>query len=792
MFRKSWLGVWVLAALLVVLLALGGAVRWRIRASLPPLDGQQTLAGLGAPVRIERDAQGVPTIAGATRIDVARALGFIHAQDRFFQMDLLRRAGAGELAELLGPAAVSLDRARRIHGFRNTAERALALLPPEKRAVLDAYTAGVNAGLAALPRPPWEYAALRVAPRAWRSEDSCLVVYSLWFDLQDSTGRLEQSLQALRLSMGLSAVDFFAPRGSADDATLDDSRVPAPAVPGFRFRGPEENGEAARVVGADVDPVGSNSFVVGPAHAGGSAWVGSDMHLTLGMPTVWYRAVMKWTDGDGTARRLAGVTLPGVPALAAGSNGYVAWAYTNSYIDTTDLVVLEMDATAQIYYRTPEGFRQLVEREETILVRGGEPVKLPVRWSDWGPVIGEAGKDRFLALRWVAHDPAATNLEALDLENVRTTAEAVAVGHRIGLPHQNLMVADRAGDLAWTLTGLIPKRIGHDGRFPVSWAYGDRRWEGWLAPEAVPAIVNPPEGLLWNGNNRMVGGEAQARLGDGGYHDGSRGAQVRDDLRALVASGKPIQPADLLGVQLDDRAVFLERWQKLLLQVLDESAIATKKSRRELREAVQRWTGRASVDSASYRLVRLWRQRVTERVLAPVVDVAGSRYPDFNPRLFRYEDAVWRLVQEKPPRLLNPAHASWESLLLAAADDVMTEVDAADTSAGRFVWGEQNRLRMRHPLGRALPDWLARFLDAPADPLPGDVNMPRVQTPTLGASARFVVSPGQEEKSLFHMPGGQSGNPLSPFYRAGHEAWVKGEPTPLLPGPTQHTLLLHP
>ena len=122
----------------------------------------------------------------------------------------------------------------------------------------------------------------------------------------------------------------------------------------------------------------------------------------------------------------------------------------------------------------------------------------------------------------------------------------------------------------------------------------------------------------------------------------------------------------------------------------------------------------------------------------------------------------------------------------------MAEVDRAGKTAERFRWGEQNRLKMQHPVSRFLPAWLARFFDAPADPLPGDVNIPRVQTPTLGASARFVISPGQEDKGLFHMPGGQSGHPLSRFYRAGHEAWVKGEPTPLLPGPTKHTLVLKP
>lgn len=789
---KRWLGVWILGALLVIAAAGIGAVRWRIRASLPPLDGELHVAGLSAPVRVERDALGVPTLHGATRLDVARALGFLHAQDRFFQMDVLRRSGSGELAEIFGAAAVPLDRVRRLHGFRQVAAKAVALLPPEKRALLDAYTAGVNAGLAALPRAPWEYTALRVAPRPWQVEDSCLVALSLWLELQDPNGRLEQSLLALRLALGQSGVDFFAPRGSAQDAALDNSFFPEPPVPPFRFRGRDEPGVAAAGRATDEVPVGSNSFAVGARHGGGTAWLASDMHLPLAMPPLWYRAVMQWSDPDGAARRLVGVTIPGIPTLAAGSNGFVAWAFTNAYVDTADVVVLDVDATAQIYYRTSTGFKPIEDREEVIQVRGGEPVKFTARWTEWGPIISQANKEHFLALRWVAHEPAATNLGVFNLEQAHTTAEAVELAHHIGMPHQNMLIVDRGGALAWTLTGLFPRRFGHDGRYPVSWAYGDRGWDGWLRPDEIPVLLNPSEQLLWTANQRVLGTDAYTKLGDAGYYDGPRAAQIRDDLRALVASGRAITPADLLQVQLDDRAVFLQRWQKLLVNTLSDSAVATKKSRAELRDAVLQWNGHASVDSAAYRLVRLWRQKVADRVLAPVVELASARYPEFSTRGIRYEDAVWRLLQEQPPRLLNPAHASWESLLLAAADDVMDEVDHSGGNANRFVWGEQNRLRMAHPFRRILPGWIASLLDAPAQPLPGDSNMPRVQTPSVGASERFVVAPGQEEKGLFHMPGGQSGNPLSPYYLAGHDAWVKGEATPLLPGATEHTLVLMP
>ena len=187
--------------------------------------------------------------------------------------------------------------------------------------------------------------------------------------------------------------------------------------------------------------------------------------------------------------------------------------------------------------------------------------------------------------------------------------------------------------------------------------------------------------------------------------------------------------------------------------------------------------------------MRAWRLRVAELSFAPFFEHARETYAGFSYANFQFEDALWQLTHEQPARLLNPEQASWASLLLAAADDVLAE---AGGDPGRFTWGGYNTLRMTHPFSRFLPGPVARLLDMPAQPLPGGADMPRVQSPTQGASERLVVSPGHEAEGIFHMPGGQSGHPLSPYYSAGHESWVKGEPTPLLPGPTQHTLVLNP
>ena len=790
--RLRWIFA-VLGGLLLIVVAAAVWGWWQMRGSLPPLDGERTVAGLSAAVKIERDALGTPTITGASRADVACATGFLHAQDRYFQMDLLRRRGAGELSELFGAAAVELDKSARLHGFRRLASEVIAQAEPAERAVLTAYTAGVNAGLAALGNLPWEYLVLRTPPAPWREEDSLLCSFAMWFDLQDYKGAFDLNRDALRTALGSAGLEFLAPRGNSWDAALDGSTFAPAPLPPLRFRKAETPaGGLAALEPAGKRVVGSNAFALSGAHtATGAALLANDMHLDLNVPHIWYRALLQWSDETGP-HRVVGVTLPGWPSMIAGSNGRVAWGFTNAYVDTTDIITLTTEITAHSFYQTPTGWKEIEERKEEIRVKGEKPVPFIAKWTLWGPIIDGPKNGRGLVLRWVAHDAEATNLHFMAMETTRTTAAAVDLAHRASFANENIILGDADGHIAWTILGRLPRRVGFDGRLPVNWGYGDRRWDGWLQPAEVPVVTDPAGGALWSGNNRALGGEAYAKLGDSGYDDGARGGQIRDDLRALIASGKKAAPADLLAIQLDDRAVFLGRWQKFLLEVLPDEAVAGNKFRSDLRDAVRTWNGRASTDSVAYRVVKAFRLHVAERTLAPFIEQAQAEYAAFNWRNLPYEDALWSLVHEQPAKLLNPAHASWSALLLAAADDLATDVKKSGGSLAQFTWGARNTLAMRHPFGQFLPKPIARLLDLPADQLPGDADMPRVQTARFGQSERLVVSPGHEDEAILHLPGGQSGHPLSPYYRAGHAAWVKGEPTPLLPGPARHTLLLKP
>ena len=796
---------WVLVASLGLLALLTSSAGWlylRLHGSLAQLDGATTLAGLSASVNVERDALGIPTIRGETRLDVARATGFIHGQERFFQMDLLRRAAAGELAALVGPATLELDRAHRLHRFRHRARQILTTAPAEDQALIAAYAAGVNAGLAALSAPPFEYLLLRTVPEPWRPEDTLLAVYAMYLDLQGQQWLRESARGVLRDTLPPALAAFLDPPGTDWDAPLQGEPFPAPPPPGpevFDLRHHHSPrplaGEGLGVRAELSTPFsemlsGSNNWAVsGRLTAHGGALLANDMHLALRLPNIWYRATLIYPDERrGGERQVSGVTLPGTPAIVSGSNGYIAWGYTNSEGDWADLVELEPAADGTSY-QTPDGPRAFTRIQEMLAVKDGSPETMEILETLWGPVVDRDHRGRQRALRWVAHDTRAVNLGLLALEQADTLETALDIVNRAGAPAQNVLLASADGRIAWTLSGPIPRRFGHDGRLPSSWADGRRGWSGWLEPAEYPRIVDPPGGRLWTANGRVVDGEWLSVVGDGGYALGARARQIREGLLARDR----FDERDFLNLQLDDRALFLARWRELLLATLTPDAAARADPRRdELRRRVTDWGGRATVDSVGYRAVRTFRLAVRDRAFASLTAACRQADPRFDYTLFRQQEGpLWQLVSQQPPHLLDPRYPDWPALLRDAADATLAELIADGRPLAAHTWGDYNQVRFQHPFSRVLP-WLSGWLDLPAQALPGDLYLPRIQTLDSGASERLTVAPGREQNGILHLPGGQSGHPLSPFYRAGHTAWAQGKPLPLLPGPVTHRLRLEP
>ena len=797
--RPRWVRVAVAVSLAIGAVLLGVAlyVYSLTTGSLAQLEGTATVPGLLAPVTIDRDELGIPTLSGRTRADVARALGFVHAQERFFQMDLLRRRSAGELAELFGSVAVDVDGEARLHGFRAVAKRALAIMEAGERAILDAYVGGVNHGLGALSQPPFEYLLLGQEPAAWRGEDSVLVGYSMFMTLHDETGRKESTLGVMRDTLPQALFEFLAPVGTRWDAPLQGGLLPEAGVPGPSIVDLRESGPAAAASAqlalpqTSASEIGSNNWAVaGSLTSHGGALVANDMHLNIDVPAIWYRASLSWRDGE-TAHRVTGATLPGVPNLIVGSNGHVAWGFTNSQGDWLDLVELEDDPDDPDAYLTPDGPQRPQKRTEVVRIAGGAERSFEFEDTIWGPIVGRDHAGRRRAVHWTAHSPEAADFGLLSMETARDLDEALDIANRTGLPPQNFICGDSSGRIGWTIIGRIPNRIGHDGRVPTSWADGERSWDGWLDPSDYPRVVDPPSGRLWTANARVVDGDDLRKVGDGNYALGARARQIRDDLAEL--GDGPVTPADLLSIQLDDRAVFLEPWRALLVDLLDDAAVTGKPERAELRRLLGIWSGHASVESVAYRAVRAFRLTAASEVLNPLVAPAKEADPElaYVALVRQIEGPLWRLVSKRPAHLLDPRYPDWSSKLLAVVDLSLDAFRVPESDLSHRTWGERNTTRIRHPLSRAVPQ-LSGWLDMPIQQLPGDSHMPRVQHPANGASERMVAAPGHDEIGLFHMPGGQSGHPLSPHYSDAHGAWAEGRATAFLPGEAAHRLVLEP
>jgi penicillin amidase len=802
--------------LLVVLVAAGGFyARSQMRASLPQVEGERAIAGLEAPVRIDRDALGVPTIVGDSREDVARALGFVHAQDRFFQMDLQRRQPAGELSALVGARALAIDEESRLHRLRDVAHRAFEQTEPRYRGVLEAYAEGVNAGLGSLGAAPPEYLLLRATPEPWRPEDTILTVLAMFNTLQGRQALFEQTIGAMRDGLPEPMYRFLSAYGSEWDTPVVGQTSVRPAIPGpdvfdlrklnatetQNLRAISLNARTERrncLLCAPVSPwplqdpdaaeiIGSNNWAVAGEHtASGVALVANDMHLSISVPIIWYRASMAFPDADGEPQKITGVSLPGLPSMVVGSNGHVAWGFTNTGGDWSDLVRIEPDPRDPAKYLTPEGPKPYDVFQERIAIKGAEAKTLPVRWTKWGPIVWKDARGREYSQNWVAHDATTLASDITRPERTHTVDELLAAIAGLGIPNQNVTMGDDTGRIAWTIGGVMPRRVGLDGVTPESWADGSRRWDGYLPSAEFPRIVDPPGGRIWTANAPVVDGAMLAKIGEGGYADGIRARLIRNRLMTIEKA----TPIDMLAVQLEDKALYLDRWRNLVLKLLARETSGPRAEFKQLIEAT--WTGRASRDSVAYRLVRQFRLTFVREVMTALTAPALAIDPAFDySRSGRGEGVVWQLASEKPAHLLDPRFPSWEDWMLASVDLAIRDLTADGRRLADQTWGELNRAQFLHPLAAGIP-FFGKYMNMPNDPLPGDLYTPRAQAPRTGPSERMAVSPGREHEGILHIPTGQSGHPLSPHYGDQYRAWVNGDATPFLPGPAVTTMMLIP
>lgn len=751
-----------------------------LQASLPLENGEVMLSGLTEPAAISRDKRGIPTITAANRKDIARLLGFIHGQERFFQMDLLRRVAAGELAELVGGKAILLDKSRRFHQFRKLSQQALKGLTSFEKEMLQAYSDGVNAGLSHLKARPFEYFLLRTKPAVWKPEDSLLVGYGLFLELQDPEGKYDLSRGIMQEALPESVFRFFAENGSHWEETLDGTRQEIIKIPGEKYFDylrkpgkPSLKVEESR----EVEVKGSNQWAVsGSKTESGKALLACDMHLHISIPTTWYRASFNYYDEEAQVE-IHGATLPGTPLMVVGSNRFIAWGFTNSYVDTTDIVLIP-----------PQNKDSLIKNEtDWILVKDQEPVLFERKVSPWGPVLEKQYLGFDAALLWTAHNLGALNMRLTEIESARSVKEVLESSRKIKLPLINLMAADSQGNIGWTLVGAIPNREGFDGKTPVLGANDGNHpaWNGFLDSAAYPTIYNPESGYLVTANNKVLGGKWKSLFWPSGFLSGARASQISKRLQ----QAQVFNEGEMLKIQLDDEALFLNRWKDLLVELLETKGLEHSR-KEELASILNQWEGCCSADSSAYFWIRTFRSKVAENVLNRILRPCQKKWQQFNFAALDLEEPLWLIVREQPGYLRSSQFASWSEELFSSVKEMIAEV-SPDAPLSQKTWGDQNVLSVRHPLSEAIP-LIRDFLDIPSQGISGDRWVPKVIGPTSGASERMCVTPGAEEFAIFHSPAGQSGHPLSPHYRDRHENWLKGKPEPLMPGEAVSSIRFSP
>jgi penicillin amidase len=744
-------------------------------ASLPRRSGEARVAELTAPLSIALDARAVATVRGESFLDALRGQGFLHAQERYFQMDLLRRSSAGELSELFGERALTADLGQRPFGYRERARRLLETLPAEQVAWLSAYTEGVNAGLADLHARPPEYWLAGAPPQRWLAEDSLLVVLTFYTMLSNNDS-YERPQGVMHAVLPTELYEFLTPSTSRFDrpvlgASPSDATggyvprpIPSPDAVDLRMRRAPDHGGPPRVDPPLTGPA-SNSWAVDATRgAERRAIVANDPHLSLRMPNIFYRIELEWGD-----RALRGASIPGLPGVLIGASNDVAWGATVSNADQSDWVVVEVDPADPNRYLTPDGYEPFTTTTAEIAVKGGSPVRLETRATRWGPVVAEDWLRRPLALHATWLEPQGLDLDIVALANATDAASASALLARWAGPSLNWVLADRRGDIAWVVNGPLPRRVGFDGSRPESLADGSRSWQGVRPP---PGAVGGRDGVLFTANSRTLPpdqADAVSRM----WMRPLRAKRIDD----LLAERRTFDEADFLAMQLDTRAEGYELVRATILDVVpsDEREPQLKRAR----ELAEGWNGGADVEQTAFRLLHAYYRRLVERALTPLLAPAIEADSSFVYRWPLADEALRRLLEERPAHLLTSEHADWPSFLRHTLLATVGEIER--DGAIDAEWGETNKLDVAHPFAASLGP-LGRYLMLPRAPLPGSMVSLRVATPSYGAVLRMAVAPAAPESGVLQLAGGQSGHFLSRQFRDAHTDWIDGTPTPFLAG----------
>lgn len=763
--------------LLVAILTLSGW--WMLRRSLPQLDGTVALPALRAPVEVERDALGVPHIRAQSLDDLLVAQGYVTAQDRLWQMDLLRRVAAGELSEIFGGITVDHDVENRTLGFAQAADASIAAMAADRRAMLEAYARGVNAYIneRADLLPP-EFVALRYKPRPWSPRDTLLIAANLYKDLtgfwkdeilrgevtQAVGQELANDLYAATADscwdhplVGLDSIpantECTASRAPRPRAMLPAPLTTAPSIPwstelaslsalddGFRGAG------------------GSNNWVVaGSRTHSGRPMLENDTHLGFVAPSIWYLVHL-----TAPGWNVKGYALPGGPLVVIGHNERIAWGFTNNFADVLDVYAESFNPQNPLEYRVNGQWQRAATRHEVIHIRGAADRSVDVVLTRHGPVIERNGLTGY-AIRWTATDPGGLGANYFLLGAAKNWDEFRAVLHDSPGPAQNALYADVDGHIGYIVSALVPTRRQPTGGIPVPGDTDDHEWTGYIPREELPQLFDPPDGLIATANARVTGPSYRWHLTDN-WMAPYRVARIYD----LLSDRKELRPEDFIQVSTD----IYTYPHVLLARQLAKAAINVHPAdprTGEMLQSIASWDGRARTDSVNMTFLEFTRRAVLYNLLQPHLGGNVERYEWMRAGVF-----LEMVLRDRPARWLPPAFHTYDELLISSADLAIRRLaEASGTSdSQRWQWGEFNVLRMFHPMGRA--GLLRRALSIGPVPISGSLFSVKQIASTYGPSMRFVADLSNFDDSLMNVTLGQSGQFLSPNYKDQFDAWYQG------------------
>jgi penicillin amidase len=788
--RRSTGARGVLWLLVILALLAAGALSYAYfvaRTALPQLDGTLQVKGLSAEVKVTRDGHGVPAIEAATLEDLFFAQGYVTAQDRLWQMDIMRRFGSGELSEILGKDTLKIDREQRILGLRAAARKSLQLASPRDRSYFEAYARGVNAFIEGHGSGiPIEFRILKYRPKLWQAEDSIVIANQMVKDLNYYTfgDMLAREKVLAKLGPELTS-DLYVNRSWHDrpptvmrEDLNDQLNQGDTGDEDDGDDGPDNSVTRQRSTGTEMwaqhppETVnGSNDWVVSGAHTvTGKPLLSNDMHLGHQMPNLWYEAHLKSGNLD-----VAGVTLPGMPYVIVGHNQRIAWGFTNVGPTVADAFIETFNA--QGAYQTPQGWQQPEHRSEVIHVKNESDVILDVKTTRHGPIITDilAGETRQVALRWTMYD--GLHMVFFDVDTAQNWEEFRKAFSQLDAPGQNVVYADVDGNIGYQATGRVPVRASGDGSLPVSGADDAHEWTSYIPFEKLPSIYNPPSGVIGTANGRMTP--------DGYPYSISANWEApwrTERIYHVLESGRKFAASDMLALENDVHSENDLFAAERFVYAVDHAAKPSTRVK-QAAELMRNWDGRMVASSAAPTIAVRSAQELTRLLLESHLGPA-PKGPKEQENTLSWKTYAWQMrtvwlqnvLLHQPKRWLPEKYPNYDELLTAAVEAAVN--DDAPKDLASWHWGAMNAVEIDHPVLGKIP-FVRRWAAPGVNEQSGSGYTVKAVTHHHGPSERFTANLADLDQSTLNTVTGQAGNFLSPFYMDQWKAWYEGSTFPL-------------